>query len=61
MPKDVRDFLVAVTASIDADLAALPGANPLAAVALVPEAGHMVHLEATHAVAGHVLEFVAQL
>ena len=61
MPEDVRGFLIAVMDSIDADLAALSQRNPLAGVALVPEAGHMVHLEATEAVAGHVSAFVAQL
>lgn len=61
MPEDVRAFLVAVMDSIDADLAALPQRNPRAAVALVPEAGHMVHLEATETVAGHVSAFLAGL
>jgi pimeloyl-ACP methyl ester carboxylesterase len=61
MPEDVRDFLVTVMDSIDADLQALPEHNPLAHVALVPEAGHMVHLEAAATVAGHVSGFVARL
>jgi pimeloyl-ACP methyl ester carboxylesterase len=60
-PDDVRDFLVAVMDSIDADLEALSERNAAAQVVLVPEAGHMVHLEAAEAVAGHVATFVAQL
>jgi pimeloyl-ACP methyl ester carboxylesterase len=61
MPKDVRDFLVAVMDSIDADLEALPERNAAANVVPIPEAGHMVHLEAAEAVAGHVSAFVTQL
>lgn len=61
MPEDVRGFITAVMDSIDADLQALPGRNPSARVALVPEAAHMIHLEATAVVAGHIREFLAEL
>jgi pimeloyl-ACP methyl ester carboxylesterase len=44
LPADVRRFLTGLMDSIDADLAALPQRNPVARVALVPEAGHMLLL-----------------
>jgi pimeloyl-ACP methyl ester carboxylesterase len=61
LPDDVRGFLTTVMDSIDGDLEALPGRNPSARVALVPEAAHMVHLEAPRIVAGHVSGFIEQV
>jgi pimeloyl-ACP methyl ester carboxylesterase len=61
MPDDVRGFLTTVMDSVDADLELLSASNPSARVALVSEAGHMVHLEAPATVAGHIQEFLAQL
>ena len=52
---------VAPAIGVTADFEALPERNPPARVVLIPEAGHMMHLEATAAVAGHIQEFMAQL